>query len=76
MRAATMNAQIRTKPDDTRERIMETAEALFRRMGFAKTAVADIAAELRMSPAKPRASAFAPSIARANMCFSFRTAAC
>jgi len=46
-----MNPQVRTKPDDTRERIMETAEALFRRMGFAKTAVADIAAELRMSPA-------------------------
>ena len=46
-----MNAQTRTKPDDTRERIMETAEMLFRRMGFAKTAVADIAAELRMSPA-------------------------
>src|SRR5437763_2165670 len=51
MRAVTMNPQVRTKPDDTRERIMETAEALFRRMGFAKTAVADIAAELRMSPA-------------------------
>ncbi len=46
-----MNRQVRTKPDDTRERIMETAEALFRRLGFAKTAVADIAAELRMSPA-------------------------
>jgi len=30
---------------------METAEALFRRLGFAKTTVADIAAELRMSPA-------------------------
>src|SRR5271157_671713 len=30
---------------------METAEALFRRLGFAKTAVADIAAELGMSPA-------------------------
>src|SRR5271155_3030389 len=30
---------------------METAEQLFRRLGFAKTAVADIAAELRMSPA-------------------------
>ena len=40
-----------TKPDDTRERIIETAEALFRRLGFAKTAVADIAGELRMSPA-------------------------
>jgi AcrR family transcriptional regulator len=46
-----MNPQVRTKPDDTRARIMETAEALFRRLGFAKTAVADIAAELKMSPA-------------------------
>jgi AcrR family transcriptional regulator len=46
-----MNRQVRTKPDDTRERIMATAEALFRRLGFAKTAVADIAAELHMSPA-------------------------
>ena len=46
-----MRPQVRTKPDDTRERIMETAEALFRRLGFAKTAVADIAAELGMSPA-------------------------
>ena len=46
-----MNAQVKIKPDDTRARIMEVAEALFRRLGFAKTAVADIAAELRMSPA-------------------------
>jgi AcrR family transcriptional regulator len=46
-----MTAQIRTKPDDTRARIMDTAEALFRRLGFAKTAVADIAGELKMSPA-------------------------
>ena len=46
-----MNAQVKTKPDDTRARIMETADALFRRLGFAKTAVADIAAELGMSPA-------------------------
>src|SRR5712664_1738262 len=46
-----LNSQARTKPDDTRARIMETAEALFRRLGFAKTAVADIAAELGMSPA-------------------------
>jgi AcrR family transcriptional regulator len=47
-----MNAQqARTKPDDTRARIMAAAEALFRRLGFAKTAVADIAAELDMSPA-------------------------
>jgi AcrR family transcriptional regulator len=47
-----MNAQqARTKPDDTRARIMAAAEVLFRRLGFAKTAVADIAAELGMSPA-------------------------
>ena len=46
-----MNPQLRTKPDDTRARIMATAEALFRRMGFAKTTVADIAADLGMSPA-------------------------
>jgi AcrR family transcriptional regulator len=46
-----MNPQVRTKPDDTRARIMATAEALFRRLGFAKTTVADIAAELEMSPA-------------------------
>ncbi|HEY1363984.1 MAG TPA: TetR/AcrR family transcriptional regulator [Xanthobacteraceae bacterium] len=46
-----MNPRVRTKPDDTREQIMATAEALFRRLGFTKTTVADIAAELRMSPA-------------------------
>jgi len=47
--SATIPAKIR--PDDTRGRIIETAEALFRRLGFAKTTVADIAAELKMSPA-------------------------
>ena len=46
-----VQTQTKTKADDTRARIMETAEALFRRLGFAKTAVADIAAELGMSPA-------------------------
>lgn len=46
-----MNAQVKSKPDDTRARITEAAEALFRRLGFAKTAVADIAADLGMSPA-------------------------
>jgi AcrR family transcriptional regulator len=46
-----MRLQVRTKPDDTRARIVETAEVLFRRLGFAKTTVADIAAELHMSPA-------------------------
>jgi AcrR family transcriptional regulator len=46
-----MNPQVRTKSDDTRARIIATAEALFKRLGFAKTAVADIASELGMSPA-------------------------
>ena len=50
-----MNTQAQVQPkarsDDTRARIIEMAEALFRRLGFAKTAVADIAAELGMSPA-------------------------
>src|ERR1700687_3889254 len=46
-----MRPQAKTKPDDTRARIIETADALFRRLGFAKTAVADIAGELGMSPA-------------------------
>jgi AcrR family transcriptional regulator len=46
-----MNTQVRIRPDDTRARIVETAFSLFRRLGFAKTAVADIASELGMSPA-------------------------
>lgn len=36
---------------DTRRRIEDTAERLFRTMGYQKTAVADIARELGMSPA-------------------------
>src|ERR1700741_4923072 len=36
---------------DTRERILVGAERLFRRIGYQKTPVADIAKELRMSPA-------------------------
>jgi AcrR family transcriptional regulator len=46
-----MNPQVKVKPDDTRARIVEVAEALFLRLGYAKTAVADIASELGMSPA-------------------------
>ena len=41
-----MSPQVKTKPDDTRARIIEAAEALFLRLGYAKTAVADIAAEI------------------------------
>jgi len=37
--------------EDTRRRIEGAAEALFRSMGYQKTAVADIARELGMSPA-------------------------
>src|SRR5579871_1826643 len=36
---------------DTRERILEMAERLFRQIGYQKTTVGDIAKELRMSPA-------------------------
>jgi AcrR family transcriptional regulator len=36
---------------DVRERILVTAERLFREIGYQKTTVADIAKELRMSPA-------------------------
>lgn len=46
-----MSALPKTKPDDTRDRIMDVADRLFRQIGFAKTTVADIAAELDMSPA-------------------------
>ena len=45
-----MSTQVKTKPDDTRVRIMDAAEVCSA-AGFGKTAVADIAAELRMSPA-------------------------
>src|SRR5215468_10011468 len=51
LRTDAMNPQVKIKPDDTRARIIEVAEALFRQFGYAKTTVADIAAELDMSPA-------------------------
>ncbi|MDI9847839.1 TetR/AcrR family transcriptional regulator [Rhodoblastus sp. 17X3] len=40
-----------TKEKDQRRQIVATAERLFREIGFQKTTVADIARELRMSPA-------------------------
>src|SRR5262249_26269692 len=46
-----MNPQVKIKPDDTRARIMDMAEALFRRLGVSKTAGAANTAELKMSPA-------------------------
>lgn len=42
---------VREKEKDQRCRIIETAESLFRQLGFQKTTVSDIARELRMSPA-------------------------
>lgn len=46
-----MNLRQRLSPEATRERIIAVAEEHFRRVGYAKTAVADIAAALGMSPA-------------------------
>ena len=46
-----MSARLRFSPEETRSRIVTVAEEHFRRVGYAKTAVADIAAELGMSPA-------------------------
>jgi AcrR family transcriptional regulator len=47
----TQFARRRWTRDETRERIMVKADELFRQFGFEKTTVADIAEELRMSPA-------------------------
>lgn len=44
-------AEVTTRDAEQRARIVETAEKLFREIGFQKTTVADIARELRMSPA-------------------------
>jgi AcrR family transcriptional regulator len=46
-----VEAPISARAEATRTAIIETAERLFRSMGYQKTAVADIARELRMSPA-------------------------
>ena len=40
-----------SRAEATRAAIMDTAERLFRTLGYQKTAVADIAREVRMSPA-------------------------
>jgi AcrR family transcriptional regulator len=46
-----MNRPIRPDPDEVRARILEVAEEQFRRIGYHKTSVADIALELGMSRA-------------------------
>ena len=44
-------SEMAIKEKDPRQQIVETAERLFREIGFQKTTVADIARELHMSPA-------------------------
>jgi len=48
-----MNRPVRTRtdPDEVRARILEVAEEHFRRIGYHKTSMADIASELGMSRA-------------------------
>lgn len=46
-----MNIRQKLTPDAMRERIITVAEEHFRRIGYAKTAVADIAGAMGMSPA-------------------------
>jgi AcrR family transcriptional regulator len=46
-----MQAEKESEGKDTHRQIVEAAERLFRQVGFQKTTVADIARELRMSPA-------------------------
>ncbi|SON54811.1 Toluene efflux pump ttgABC operon repressor [Hartmannibacter diazotrophicus] len=43
--------RMRSDPEETRANILETAEEHFRRIGYQKTTVADIASALKMSPA-------------------------
>lgn len=46
-----MRRSIHATADDSRERIIASAEALFKRYGYGKTTVAEIARDARMSPA-------------------------
>ena len=46
-----MSIKPRYEPEEARERILDAAEALFRRIGYSKTTVGDIAAALSMSGA-------------------------
>lgn len=46
-----MSIRPRYEPDEARERILDAAESLFRRIGYSKTTVADIAGSLSMSAA-------------------------
>ncbi len=68
-----MNANVAapTKSEATRSAIVEVAERLFRSLGYQKTAVADIARELGMSPAN--VYRFFPSKAAINEAIAART---
>lgn len=64
-----MTVRARFTADETRERILVVAEEHFRRVGYGKTAIADIATELGMSPANvyrffPSKAAICEEIAR------------
>src|SRR5260370_11087600 len=50
-RIQSVSIKARYEPDEARERILDAAEALFRRIGYSKTTVADIAGALSMSRA-------------------------
>ncbi|EKF18466.1 TetR family transcriptional regulator [Nitratireductor pacificus] len=63
-------ARPRTDPEETRARILEVAEEFFRRVGYQKTSVADIATELGMSPAN--IYRFFPSKGAINECICGR----
>ena len=50
-RDAYMNIRVKLTPEETKARIVDVAEEHFRRVGYAKTAVADLAEALGMSSA-------------------------
>src|SRR5271154_3704625 len=63
----------RLTQEETRARIMDQADALFRQFGYSKTTVADIAHELDMSPANiykffPSKNAIIQAGADRNLC--------
>ena len=65
-----MRVQRQLRAEETASRIIEVAEELFRRVGYAKTAVADIARELGMSSAN--VYRFFPSKAAINEAIAYR----
>jgi AcrR family transcriptional regulator len=66
-----MNVRVRPSADETRLRIMEVAEEHFRRVGYAKTAVADIAEALGMSPANVYRFFESKSAIKDAICYRF-----